>query len=135
MDSFEKEDRRQNRFDFRDDLRDRGERLSRSGTNATAQEFGRISNALHVAADKLHEHNDYFAGLVDNLAERSESASKFLTDRQPQEIFDAVQDFSRRNPYLTVGGMFAAGLALSRFLKAGRNNEPQSQEDRYEPGA
>ena len=118
------ESARQEQFDaekqhFKETLSDRGNRFARSGRDVAAQEFGNIGNALHAAADRLSEQNDVLASWVGKAADSLDSAKNFLNEREPQDLMHDIQDFSKRNPYLTVGGMFAAGLALSRFFKAG----------------
>ena len=100
-------------------LREQGNRFASSGKDTAVKELSRMGTAFHAAADRLHEQNDYFAGWADTAAERIDNASGYFSEKNPQEIVGDIQDFSRRNPYVTIGGMFIAGLALSRLLKSG----------------
>lgn len=134
MDANPKEESRQKYQEIRNDVRGRTDRMARSGRDFTTHEFNRLGSALHAAADKLHENNDYFAGFMDTIANKVDDVSHYIENREPKEILNTVQDFAKRNPYFTIGGMFVAGLAASRFLKTGASNEPVSREGYYESG-
>lgn len=117
-----------NEFEFRkneskskmnETIKEQGNRWVNTGKTATAEELSRLGDALHTAANRLHDQNDKFAEWADLAAERVDSVKNYFNEREPQEIMDDVHDFSKRNPYLTVGSMFIAGAALSRFLKSG----------------
>jgi hypothetical protein len=135
MDQQFKEERTRSDHNIYNDMREQGERLSRFGRDTTINEFDRISSALHTAADRLHGDKAYFAGFFDTLADSADRASHFLKEHEPGEIMDNVKDFSRHNPYLAAGGMFVAGLALSRFFKAGTTDHSHYKEDIYEHDA
>jgi hypothetical protein len=109
----------ESKSEINETLKEQGNRLVNSGKTATAEELSRLGNAIHTAADRLHEQNDNFAHWADSAAERVDSAKDYFNEREPGEIMDDVQGFSKRNPYLTVVSMFIAGTALSRFLKSG----------------
>ncbi len=136
MDTNPRDERKQ-KHDFREDLRLSADNLTRSGRDRTAQEFTRLSSALHEAANKLHENNDYFADFVDTIADKVDSASNYIKNKEPGDLINSVQDFTRKNPYFTIGGMFVAGLAASRFLKSGSTeyHRRESEEGYYESGA
>lgn len=122
---------------LRDDLRNRTDKLTSSGIASTATEFSRFGSAFHAAADKLHENNDYFAGFLDNLGDKLDNVSNYINERESKDIIHNMQDFAKKNPYLTIGGMFVAGMAVSRLLKAETtetSNTPPSKEDSNESG-
>ncbi len=134
MDFTPNEKNKQKLHHMRDELQNKTQRVTRSGMDSTASELGRIGSALHSAAEKLHENNDYFAGFFDTLADKLDNVSDYIKERESKDIINTVQDFATRNPYLTIGGMFVAGVAMSRLLKAETSNTPPSKEDYYEPG-
>ncbi|NLW31074.1 MAG: hypothetical protein GXY77_06430 [Fibrobacter sp.] len=109
----------ESKSDMSESLREQGNRLANSGKTATVEELSKLGNAFHAAADKLHEQNDKFAQWADMAAGRVDAMKDYFNEKDPKGIMDDVQDFSKRNPYLTVGSMFVAGAALSRFLKSG----------------
>ncbi|NLP02744.1 MAG: hypothetical protein GX089_09640 [Fibrobacter sp.] len=123
MDIRDFEDKRSSQepgSDINRNIREKGNRLASSGKDAAVQELSRIGTAIHKAAEKLYEQDDYFAGWADKAAERLDSLTNYLKEKKSDDIMHDLQDFSRRNPYVTVGVMFAAGLALSRVLKSGQ---------------
>lgn len=134
MDFTPNEKNKQKLHQMRDELQNRTQRATRSGMDSTASEFGRFGSALHAAADKLHEKDDYFAGFFDTLADKMDNVSDYIKERESKDIINTVQDFARKNPYLTIGGMFVAGVAASRLLKAETSNTPPPKEDYYESG-
>ncbi len=122
---------------LRDDLRYRTEKLTSSGIASAATEFRRFGSALHSAADKLQENNDYFAGFMDNIGDKLDNVSNYINERESKDIIHNLQDFAQKNPYLTIGGMFVAGMAVSRLLKAETtetSTTPPPKEDYNEYG-
>jgi hypothetical protein len=120
--------------EFSGNVRETTEDITRAGRDYTAKEFTRLGKALHTAAGELHENHDYFAGMVDTFADKVDDFTHFIQEREPGDIVHSVKSFARRNPYFTIGGMFIAGLAVSRFLKTGREEELRSREEYYESG-
>ncbi|HEX3018943.1 MAG TPA: hypothetical protein VHP36_01515 [Chitinispirillaceae bacterium] len=134
MDFTPNDQSKQRYHQIRDNLRDRTEKVTRTGIDSTASEFSRFGSALHAAASDLHKNNDYFAGLFDTLANKIDDVSTFVKKRESKDILNTVQKFAKQNPYLTMGGMFVAGLAISQFMKTEPNNYPQSKENYNESG-
>lgn len=84
-----------------------------------AEEIGVFSKAIRKASDKLHEEqHDSIASYVDVAAEQLDRCRQSLESKDINELVDDVQDFARRRPEMVYGGMFIAGLAAMRFLKA-----------------
>ena len=68
MDIRDFEDKRSSQepgSDINRNLREKGNRLASSGKDAAVQELSRIGTAIHKAAEKLHEQDDYFADWAD----------------------------------------------------------------------
>jgi hypothetical protein len=98
--------------------------LSEQKTNA-ARELKKYSHALHSAAAQLHQEDGAFAGAVDGAAERLDSASRYMDEHSPEEVFQSVNNFAHRQPAVFWGGMLFAGLAISRFFKASQPSREQ----------
>lgn len=97
------------------------------GKGWAADELGHFSSALHCAADRLREENDAkVAGYAEGVAERIDQAADYLRGRSAGDLFNEACAISRRNPELVLGGMFIAGLALARFLKASARTQGSS---------
>jgi len=137
MDFTPDDKNKQKFYHLRDDLRNRTEKLTSSGVSSTATEFSRFGSAFHAAADKLQENNDYFAGFIDNLADKLDNVSSYIKERESKDLLHNLQDFAQKNPYLTIGGMFVAGMAVSRLFKAEASepsNTPPPREGYNESG-
>jgi hypothetical protein len=102
-----------------EDIREGRKRVTETGKQAIVREVSNIGDAMHSAAIRLHEQNDYFAGWADRAADSIDSVSRYIEKKETGEIVSAFSDVSRKNPYVMIGGMFVAGLVLSRFVKAG----------------
>jgi hypothetical protein len=116
------------------------DRMRRQGATAlmdqkdhAADELSHFSAAIRRAAETLHEeHDDRLASYADIAAERIEDASHYLRDADLGRLIDDVEHFARRRPELVFGGLFLAGLALSRFLKASSRHD-EFMDDMDEP--
>lgn len=53
-----------------------------------------------------------------SLAGQIEQFAGYLEKNEVGEMLDDVGDFARKNPAVFIGGAFAAGLLLARFLKS-----------------
>lgn len=95
---------------------------------SAAEEIADIAHALRSGADDLEAHDKaYIARHVDAVAGGIDRIAGNLRDQDLGALLGQVQDFARRQPGLFLGGMFATGFALARFVK--------SSAERDEPGA
>lgn len=86
---------------------------------AAAEEMGHVGEALHRAAEKLHEENDHnIADYVEAAADGTKSLAGYLDDTDYSALFRDARSFVRHHPGKSFTGLFAAGVVLSRFLKA-----------------
>lgn len=87
--------------------------------DAAAEELEHLRGALDAAAAKLEEEGDNrVADVVHIAADRVETLARYVRDRDLQRLVDDASHFARRRPEVFYGGLFMAGLAASRFLKA-----------------
>lgn len=87
-------------------------------------------SAVHRAADKLRDEKDAnIAHYADMVAERLDQAADYVQSRDPGMMLRDVENAARRRPEIFFGGMFLAGLVLSRFLKA--SGERSAGDDTY----
>ena len=76
-------------------------------------------SAVRRAADKLRDEEDpNIAHYAEVVAEKLDQAADYVQSRDPGMILHDVERAARRRPEIFFGGMFLAGLVLSRFLKA-----------------
>lgn len=106
-------------------FRDRANEFAEKNKDKAALEADRIADALGEAANRLNSQNDPFGSLLASAADRIHDASHYLREHNSDSLMHTVRDFSKSNPYLSAGGMFAAGFALSRFLHSGQSDDMQ----------
>lgn len=101
----------------------------------TAKEAG--SNFLHEQQEKVAEHIDRYTDAVRAACEsfkstegnplvapaqratrQMEKATEYLRNHDASEFLNDLGAFARRKPEIVFGGLFVAGLASVRFLKA-----------------
>jgi hypothetical protein len=114
-----------------------GEQLKREGAHvldqeksAAAHEVEKIGKALHSAAERLRESDSALAAWAQSTAETVDQASNNLANRDVGELLSTSQTYARKHPGVVIGGMFLAGLTLSRFFRA---SSPESGETGEEP--
>ena len=85
--------------------------------------IGTLAQAVRHTTERLREEqHDTVAQYVDKAAEQLERWSNGLRGKDVSELLDETQRFARRRPALFVGGSFALGLLVARFLKSSREN-------------
>lgn len=104
------------------ELSDRAGSMARS---RAAQEKERLTNGMRTFADVLRRGSDdlttdrdQYRPLLNGAADRVESASRYLEQRDVDAITADVRRFAREHTPLFVGGALALGFAGARFLKS-----------------
>jgi hypothetical protein len=100
-----------------------------------ASGLGQFSSAIRDTATRLQDEKDAtLAGYAEVVAERLERAADYVGTSDPSTMLSDAQRFAKRRPEIVIGGMFVAGVALARFLKAGVSaNTSPAAEDTYVP--
>lgn len=112
--------------EYAEQARTRGVEMLDQQRHTAASQLHTVGEAVHRAADKFREDRDEnIAGYVDAVADEVDRCARYLEQRDMGSLVRDTQRFARRNPEVFLGGMFFAGLALSRFLKA----SPPERED------
>ena len=90
-----------------------------------AEQFTNVSGAIRRAADKLHDtDSEFIAGYVDRAAEKVEEIGRYIEENDLPDVIEDAGEMARRQPLLFVSGMFLAGLAAARFVKAATDSQP-----------
>lgn len=115
-------------------IREQGTSLATAQKERAAEELSHFGRAIHRAAETLHDEGDHnIADYADMAAGQIDQATDYLRERDLGALVDDAEETTRRRPELVYGGLFVAGLALSRFLKAStRNRRRVSQSDNSE---
>ena len=87
--------------------------------DAVANSLGDFSEATRKVAETLRESDDATAArCTEAAAEKAAELSRYLREREPSQMLGDLEDATRRHPAAVYGGLFAAGLAISRFLRS-----------------
>jgi hypothetical protein len=93
-----------------------------------AQKMDEYAKAAHAAAERLQaDDGNMLAEPTGRAAEQLERFSGYLREKDAMDLFDDLEALARRRPEVVFGGLFVAGLAAARFLKASRRR-PRTQE-------
>ncbi len=112
-------------------LEERGVSMLEERKQFVCEEIHHYSSALRRAAESLHDDTDErVATAADRIADELEAATEYLEQKRVSDIYRDAEDFARRRPEWVFGGLFLAGLAFGRFLKASGQNRLAD-----EPGA
>jgi hypothetical protein len=103
-------------------------------TSKLEEQKSTLSGGLATVADSVRRVSDNLRGpdvqdgiakftaeYSDVAARKIEGVANYFEQKSVSEMYTDVENFARRNPAVFVGGAFALGLLLSRFLKSGTN--------------
>jgi hypothetical protein len=104
--------------------------LQRQKERAT-EEVSHFEAAIRRASDTLREEDDQnLADYADRAAHRLSRIKDYLQRQELGDLLNDVEQTARRRPELVFGGLFVAGLAAARFLKASsRPRGPRRQQN------
>ncbi len=98
------------------------ERAMRMASEQKERAIGKVSalaDALRASGEQLRQkHEGQMASYIDRASERLNSYADMLRDRDMRDMLREARQMARRNPSLFLGGAFALGFALTRFLKS-----------------
>ena len=97
-----------------------GEELLNVRKLQMAEELSTIGGAIQRAAETLHD-NRSAASAADYAAAAAgyvEDAARYLEESDLDDLIADVQDLVRQQPAVFLAGMFLAGVAAARFIKA-----------------
>jgi len=120
--------------DAAEDAKDTARATAASQKDAAAERMGGYAHALNSASDDLRDRGQAFAAeYVHQAADGLEHASKFMRERDVDQLLGTVEDFARRQPVAFLGAAVAAGFGLARLMKSSaerRHGTPAGSEHR-----
>lgn len=86
----------------------------------------RAADNLHGMADGFRQMSEqmrekdqnYLSQYIDRAADQIERVSEYMRESDINDLIDDAQQLARRQPAIFVGGAFALGFLMARFLKS-----------------
>lgn len=117
----------------KDELKARAGTVVDDGRHRVADRAGTLARALHGTADNLEQEGDrQLSQWVHQAAEQVDRVVGYLNGHDAGGLVRDMEDLARRNPALFLGGTYAAGMVLGRFLRASspeRRSAPDAADD------
>lgn len=112
-------------------LRQQAAALVNGQTDRAADEVDTFAKAIRRSVDTLREEgDDRVAEYAEGAAVGVENVRDYLRRADADGLYRDAGDFVRRRPEWAMGGLFVAGIALGRFLKASREDRMNDRADR-----
>jgi hypothetical protein len=110
--------------------KEQGQKFLDQQKDKVASEISAYSEAARRAADRLDSDSDTnLSRYVSSAADHLDRLGRRIRERSVGGLMDDVEDIARQRPEIFYGGLFVAGLATARFLKASKR---QRQRDTSE---
>jgi hypothetical protein len=110
-----------------DELKGQASERVDEATTRMGGRIGGIARAIRRAGEELRGDGDErLASLTDELAGQVERMGSYLEEENPGRMLQDLERMAKGNPALFVGGTFAVGMLLGRFLRA---DEPDADVD------
>lgn len=119
----------------------RAKSAATSGKDEAVAQLSDISAAIRATSSQFHQRDkSTVAHYTEKLADQVDRISHYLDEKEVDQLVSETKNFALRRPELFLGGAFAVGLVLARFLKSsGRQDihtlEDRSQSNYYQSGA
>jgi hypothetical protein len=96
-----------------------GEEYVQKSRTRAAERIEGASTTVRQAADRFEEqHDPNIAHYTRLVANKLEHAAVYVRERDLRGLQHDTEDWAREHPTLFFGGLFVAGFAAARFLKA-----------------
>ena len=111
-----------------DKVKEQGRTFLNEQKERVGSEIGAYSAAARRAAERLESESDTnLSSYVSSAADQLDRLATRVKERDLGELFDDVEEMARRRPEVFYGGMFVAGLAAARFLKASKEKRARER--------
>jgi hypothetical protein len=94
-----------------------------------------MADALRMSSRHLHRQDIHRpADYIDSAAEQVARLSDYVRDQDLWSLADKAKSMAKRQPELFLGGAFAVGFLVARFLKSSSGSASSSHESGYRTG-
>jgi hypothetical protein len=99
--------------------RDRGEAFVQQRKDRAADRIAGVSNSIRQTAERFEEEDDLnIARYTRLVADKLERAATYVREHDVTQLRHDGEEIIRQHPAVFFGGLFVAGFAAARFLKA-----------------
>lgn len=106
-----------------------GREYAAASKNQAADQINVFGSAIRAAADTLEqEGQESVACYTEACADEIDRAARYVREKDFKQLYQDSSRVARRRPEVFLGGMFLAGLAISRFLKASQSGVEEDQD-------
>lgn len=105
-------------------LKDQGGQFLAKQKRRAAAELSGVAGSIRETAGQLEQGplgGTGVATYVEAAADGAETVARYLDERDLGDLVEDAADVVRRQPRWFVGGLFLAGLAMARFIKASQS--------------
>lgn len=101
------------------DAKHRARSLLDNQKGRAAERLEGVAHTIRELSNQMRErHQDSVAQYAERAADQTEYLSIYIRDTDIDEFVDDAQDMARRQPGVFLGGAFALGFLMARFLKS-----------------
>jgi hypothetical protein len=98
--------------------------------DAVTTAMSNFAEATRQVAQTMRDRDDAtIARYTESVADQVEGLALYVESLEPGKVIRDIEATARRQPLLFYGGLFVAGLALSRFLRASDRSNHSSVGD------
>jgi hypothetical protein len=116
-----------------------GKAMAEQKKDSAAEQVDSVAQALRKTAGELEQEHGQAGRYVGLAAEKLETFSRRLRQKDIDGLIDDAQELGRRSPGVLFAGSVAAGFLLARFLKSsadrGKRRAPVDWQDTEAPSS
>lgn len=97
--------------------------------DCAAERVSHIAEALRRTGENLQEEDETISHCTQMIAEKVEDMAAYLKDQDVRSLTVEARKCARRRPEIFLGGAFALGVIVSRFIKSSAEEEYCAQDE------
>lgn len=107
-----------------EEARARATRFLDSRRLMLAREVRGVCSSLSRTSERFRDDGEqsWIAGYVDSASHGITAVADYFEQREPAQMLNDVRDVARNHPGIVLGGLFALGVAVGRFLTASEDD-------------
>jgi ElaB/YqjD/DUF883 family membrane-anchored ribosome-binding protein len=89
-----------------------------------------VAQVIRESAEKVQDRGQAFR-IAQESARKLEELSSFLRKKEMEEILSEAERFIKKQPWIFLGGSFALGFLVARFLKSSESGLEVTEEPAF----